>query len=180
MSEGKALLIIDVQVMPFIWKDYGGKELFQSKQLLANINRLIDKARAAHAPVIYIQYTEGDDSYRGKGQPLWEIHPQIQPQSDDIVILKYRADSFYDTSLHEQLKVLQINHLVIVGVQTEFCVDTTCRTSFSLGYKNILVSDGHSTFDSDILTASQIIDHHNEVISCGQFAELKRTDEVDF
>jgi nicotinamidase-related amidase len=72
-----------------------------------------------------------------------------------------------------------IKNLVIVGVQTEFCVDTTCRTAFSLGYKNILVSDGHSTFDSPILTAAQIIEHHNGIIG-GLFAELKKTEEVEF
>lgn len=178
MSQNTALLIVDVQVAPFIWKDYGGKELYQSEQLLENINILI-KARASSTPIFYVQYTENDDSFRGKGQPLWEIHPQIAPQQEDRVILKYHADPFYQTTLHQELTSLDIKKLVIVGVQTEFCVDTVCKTGFSLGYQNILVRDGHSTIDSDLLSASQIIEHHNEVIG-SQFAELKTASELEF
>ncbi|MBI6872694.1 cysteine hydrolase family protein [Clostridium aciditolerans] len=181
MSKDTALLIVDVQVVHFVREKYDGKKLFNSEQLLNNINTLIEKARNSDTPIIYVQYTEGDDSFIAKGTPLWEIHPQIKPKEDDMIILKYHADPFYNTSLHEKLKALGVNKLVITGVQTEFCVDTTCRCAFSLGYKNVLVSDGHSTYDSDILSASQIIEHHNRIIG-GQvsFAELKETEKVEF
>lgn len=175
----KALLIVDIQIMPFIWKDYGGKAIYQEEQLLGNVRKLIEKARVASAPVIYVQYTEGEDSPRAQGKPLWEVHPLIAPQDEDLRVVKYYADPFYETKLHEQLKALGVDSLVIVGVQTEYCVDTACRTAFSLGYKSMLVSDGHSTYDSDLLTAGQIIQHHNNVIG-GLFAELKTTDEVEF
>jgi nicotinamidase-related amidase len=175
----KALLIVDVQVMPFIWKDYGGKAIYQEAQLLGNISKLIDKARAASIPVIYVQYTEGEDSQRAQGKPLWEVHPQISPQPEDLRVVKYSADPFYQTKLHEQLKAIGVDSLVITGVQTEYCVDTTCRTAFSLGYKNVLVSDGHSTYDSSLLTAEQIIRHHNYIIG-NLFAELKTAGEVEF
>jgi nicotinamidase-related amidase len=179
MSKQTVLIIVDVQVAPFIWHQYGGNKLYNSEQLINNIKNLIEKARATSTPIVYVQYTEGDDSFRGKGQPLWEIHPDIKPQEGDIIVLKYHADPFYGTTLNEQLRSIGIESLVIVGVQTEFCVDTTCRTAFSLGYKNTLVSDGHSTFDSPILTAPQIIEHHNGVIG-GLFAELKTAEEVEF
>lgn len=179
MSSNTALLIVDVQVAPFIWHQYGGPELFNSEQLVQNLCSLIEKARVSNTPVIYVQYTEADGTPRGIGQPLWEVHPQIKPQEGDITVNKYHADPFYGTTLHEQLKAMNISNLVITGVQTEFCVDTTCRTAFSLGYKNILVSDGHSTFDNGTLTALQIITHHNSIIG-GLFAELKKADEVVF
>ncbi|MCX7709522.1 MAG: cysteine hydrolase [Clostridia bacterium] len=179
MSEKSALLIVDVQMAPLVWHQYGGPELYKSEELISNIEALIEKARASSTPVIYIQYTELGDSYRAEGQPMWEIPPQIKPQQGDLRILKYHADPFYNTTLQEQLTAMGINQLVIVGVQTEFCVDTTCRTAFSLGYKNILVSDGHSTFDSNIMKAPQIIEHHNGIIG-GLFAELKKADEVVF
>lgn len=93
--------------------------------------------------------------------------------------MKYHADSFHETDLQEHLKAMHVKKLVIVGIQTEFCVDTTCRRAFSLGYETILVADGHSTFDSDLLTASQIIAHHNMVLG-SQFAELKQAADVEF
>ncbi len=183
MSDNSALLIIDVQVLLVEREKYDGKKLFKAAQLLNNINTLIHKARALNKPIIYIQHT--DDKFAIKGTPLWEIHPQIKPQKDDIVILKYFPDSFYKTTLHETLQSLNVNKLIIVGLCTEFCVDTTCRRAFSLGYKNVFVSDGHSTFDSDTLSASQIIEHHNRIIGNLQipelrFAELKKTEEVEF
>ncbi|HEX3047657.1 MAG TPA: isochorismatase family protein, partial [Bacillota bacterium] len=62
---------------------------------------------------------------------------------------------------------------------TEFCVDTTCRRAFSLGYETTLVQDAHSTFHSKVLTAPQIIAHHNNVLG-GWFVTLKSTGEIDF
>jgi nicotinamidase-related amidase len=54
----KALLIIDMQVMPFVWKDYGGKSLYQEEKLLENTRRLINIARKENSPVFYVMFTE--------------------------------------------------------------------------------------------------------------------------
>ncbi|MEK1832395.1 hypothetical protein AAAC51_36335 [Priestia megaterium] len=59
-------------------------------------------------------------------------------------------------------------------MQTEFCLDTTCRRAYSLGYKeNILVKDAHSTFDTAVLSASKIVEHHNNML--GQIRYIKRS-----
>lgn len=72
-----------------------------------------------------------------------------------------------------------------LGLMTEYCVDTTLRRAFSLGYKIEFVSDGHSTYDSVNLPAAKIIEHHNGALSginpyAEKFAELKSTDELVF
>jgi nicotinamidase-related amidase len=67
--------------------------------------------------------------------------------------------------------------VIITGVQTEYCVDTTCRRAYSLGYHVVLIRDAHSTYDTNTLTASQIIAHHNNILG-GWFAELKETSEI--
>ncbi len=65
-------------------------------------------------------------------------------------------------------------------MQTEFCLDTTCRRAYSLGYKeNILVKDAHSTFDTDVLSADKIIEHHNNILG-GRFVTLKESREIIF
>lgn len=183
MIDNTALLIIDVQIAPFMREQYDGKKVFKADELLKNILHLTQKARSSGIPVMYIQHTVNEDSIMGEGKPLWEIHPQIKPQADDFVFKKSHADSFYDTTLHQKLQALNINNLIITGIQTEFCVDTTCRRAFSMGYKNILVSNGHSTFDTDLIPAWQIIEHHNSVLGgkiplSEKFAELKKTEEV--
>ena len=118
------------------------------------------------------------------GKPLehgakgWGIHSDITPQEEDIIIQKTTPDSFLRTSLDEELKKRNIEHLFIAGIQTEACVDTTCRIAFSLGYKVTLVSDTHSTWDSEEITAQQIINHHNGVLRW--FVDVYPSSEINF
>lgn len=74
----KALLIIDMQRMPFVWKDYGGKTLYQQAKLIENTRLLIEKARIAQSPIFYVLYTEITGS-RSIDQPLWEIVDSVAP-----------------------------------------------------------------------------------------------------
>ena len=89
---------------------------------------------------------------------------------------KTQRDSFYNTNLKEILDGLGIKKLIVAGMQTEFCVDTTCRIAYSSGYELTLVKDAHTTFDSPVLPAEQIISHHNGVLK--GIAGLKTTKEI--
>jgi len=176
MQSTTALLIVDVQNGIIHDPNY---PIYEASKLLKNIRSLIDKAHAAAVPVIYIQHTEGEGEVLGKGEPGWFIHPDITPDEKDAVIMKTTPDAFHDTNLHELLTLLKIDSLVVVGVQSEFCIDTTCRRAFSLGYKTILVRDAHSTADSATLSAKQIIAHHNQVLS-NWFVSLMDSDDIKF
>ena len=125
-----------------------------------------------------VQHIGADEGEFGKEKPTWKIDPRIEPLLSEL-IFKRTPDTFHQTSLHEELKKRSICKLVIVGCQTEFCVDTTCRRAFSMGYDSILVEDAHSTFDNEIITSSQIIKHHNGLLG-GRFVQLKHTLEIDF
>jgi nicotinamidase-related amidase len=151
-----ALVIIDVQVglvrlMPPELQD----------RVLSNIAVLLSKARSSGIQVLFIQH-DGP-----KGHPLeaetsaWAIHPSILPMSGEPVIRKKASDSFFETGLAEELQTGEIRHLIIVGGMTEYCVDTTCRRAVTLGYDVTLVADAHLTRDTPVLTAAQIIAHHN-------------------
>ena len=63
-----------------------------------------------------------------------------------------------------------IDRVIISGMQTEYCVDTTTRRACSEGYKVTLVSDAHSTFNTEVLHAEDIVKHHNVVF--GAFADV--------
>ena len=67
----------------------------------------------------------------------------------------------------------------VAGMQTEFCIDTNCRAAFDLGYKVVLAKDGHTTFDTPVLSAAQIIAHHNRTLN-GSFVELAAADDIVF
>jgi nicotinamidase-related amidase len=176
LNKNTALIIIDVQEDMFSNPHY---PLYKGGELLNNVGSLIDSARSSNVPVIYIQHTENDDEPMGKGKHGWYIHHQIAPLKDDVVILKYTPDSFHQTNLHEFLSSKNISKIVIAGLQTDYCIDTTCRRAYSLGYETVLVQDAHSTFDSDTLSAEQIIAHHNRILG-SWFAKLVPCEQISF
>ena len=160
MSHNTALLVIDAQVNMFS----EGGSVYEGEKLLDTIGRLIARARTAHLPIIYVQNNGGEGDPDMPGTPGWQIHPAVTPEQGDIVIQKHAPDSFYETSLQSELEARQIHRLIIVGMQTEMCIDATCRRAHELGYDVTLVQDAHSTFDSTGLAASQIIAQHNDAL----------------
>lgn len=174
MSNNTALLVIDVQVCNF----EESAPVYESSDLLARISSLIARARAAGVHVVYVQHCGPEGAIDQPGAPGWEIHPTVAPIEGDVVVQKRHPDAFQDTNLQRELESKGIESLIITGIQTEYCVDTTCRRAYSLGYDVTLVKDAHGTWDTDHLTAPQIIAHHNDVLG-GWFAELKEASEVE-
>ncbi|RIW34659.1 cysteine hydrolase [Bacillus salacetis] len=171
---GEALVIIDVQKGMF--KE--GEEVHNGVDLLKKLKILIENARNANTPIFYIQHNAPEGKTLESGKEGWEIHCDITPGPEDIVIQKTTPDSFLNTNLHEELALRNISHLLLTGIQTEVCVDTTCRRAFSLGYKATVISDAHSTWDSKDISAQHIINHHNSVL--GWFADVAPSKEIDF
>lgn len=79
-------------------------------------------------------------------------------------LVKSFCDSFMETDVDEVLRDNNVSKLVIGGMQTDFCVDTTCRQAAALGYDVLLVADAHSTLDHEYLKAAQIVAHHNRIL----------------
>ena len=169
-----ALVIIDVQNGMFE-EEY---PVYQGEILLRNIKDLLARARTSGTPVFYVQHNEAVGKQLETGTFNWEIHPEIAPAKDDIIIQKKTPDSFHQTDFEEQLQKLGIEHLVLTGIQTDICVDTTCRRAFSMGYDVTLVENAHSTWNCGNLSARQIIDHHNAVLNW--FARPRKASEVQF
>jgi nicotinamidase-related amidase len=87
------------------------------------------------------------------------------------VIEKCHSSTFHETDLHPRLSRLGVDQLVIAGLQTEYCVDSACRTAVALGYRVTLVKDRHATYDTPVLSAAQIIMHHNHTLD-GSLVDL--------
>lgn len=169
-----ALLIIDVQNGMFLEEN----PVFNSSLIINNLKQLLGKARINDVPIIYIQHNAPTGRMLATGTKEWEINHEIKPEPKDTIIQKTTPDSFYKTNLQEELQKHPIEHLIITGIQSEVCVDTTCRNAYSLGYEITLVTDAHSTWDSGDLTAQQIINHHNKVLRW--FADTKETKDIIF
>jgi nicotinamidase-related amidase len=156
----KALLIIDMQVCHFPPDDLPHR----AREVLEIDRWLIDRARASRVPVIFVQHCGAKGSAYEPGTPGWQIHPQLEPREGEAVVQKRHPDSFQDTELRDLLVAKRIEKLIVAGMQSEMCVDTTVRRAYSLGYEVELVSDGHTTWSSPVLTGQQIAAHHNQVL----------------
>lgn len=155
-----ALLIIDVQHALCT----GEEAAFDSDRVIERINTVAEKARAARAPVVLIQHEED----RGPLQfdtDDWQLAEGLVTSPGDLRIRKTTPDSFLRTDLIQRLQEREISRLVICGLQSDFCVDTTTRRALALGYEVVLVADAHSTVDNGVLSAAQITAHHNTTLA---------------
>lgn len=153
-----ALLVIDVQNHLIANPE---NPAYRAHDVLVHIAGLLERARTAQVPVFYLQHSGEAGSNMAPGAPGWSIHTQVEPVRGEPVIQKTASDSFYQTTLQEHLEANGVKHLVITGLRTEMCVDTTCRVAISRGYDVTLVMDAHTTCDSAVLSAEHIVAHHN-------------------
>jgi nicotinamidase-related amidase len=156
-----ALLIIDVQQVLCS----GEHAAFEIERVIDRINLISHKARAAGALVVVIQHETQGGGEMDHGTYGWHLAPSLKTERSDVYIRKTATDSFHRTELHDVLRAQGITNLIICGLQSEFCVDTTTRRALALGYPVVLVSDGHSTLDNRVLSAAQISAHHNETLA---------------
>jgi nicotinamidase-related amidase len=154
-----ALLIIDVQRA----LTSGEYEAFESRRVIDRINHVLHLAHDAGALVVFIQH-EDPGGPLAHGSEGWQLDADLAAMPADIRVRKTTPDSFHNTELQDVLRARGITKLVVCGLQSEFCVDSTTRSALSRGYPVTLVADGHSTMDNGVLTAQQISAHHNQTL----------------
>ena len=144
----EALLIIDVQ------NDYfpgGTNELVRPYEAEKKIQDLIADSRRTGRPVIYIQhFNPPDDTFFLEGTKGAEISDRIRPEAGDTVIVKRYPNSFLETELDATLKSLQVDTLIVCGMMTHMCVDTTVRAAMDYGYQVKLAADACATMDLNL------------------------------
>lgn len=155
-----ALLIIDVQ-QALCFGEYAA---FEATRVIDRINLVSDRCRNACIPVILIQHETSDGPLQFNADG-WQLPSGLHVAPSDIRVRKRTPDSFLDTDLLSILTSVGVSELIICGLQSEFCVDTTTRRSLALGFPVTLIADGHSTVDNSVLAAAQITAHHNETLA---------------
>ncbi|MBB1319938.1 cysteine hydrolase [Shewanella sp. SR43-4] len=172
-----AVLVIDVQRGLFDPEP----RPFDVNNVLEKINTVTNWARNSDYPVIYIQHEQAESimEYESKG---WQLQGDLVIKESDIVVRKTTPDSFLRTNLESVLKRNKVEHLIVVGYASEFCVDTTVRRAASLGYSIELVSDAHTTHNKEHASGEAIRMHHNctlpEVTSFGVKITAIQTSEL--
>ena len=149
-----ALLVVDVQ------NDVVANAL-ERDRVVANISTLVDRARAEHVPVIWVQHA---DDHLTEGSYGWRYVPELQRHDDEPLVHKHYGDSFEDTTLESELAERRVGRVVVTGAQTDACIRATLHGAFTRGYDATLVSDAHTTEDfSDygLPAADKVIAHTN-------------------
>jgi nicotinamidase-related amidase len=155
-----AVLVIDVQQAlcepPLEAHDCAGT--------IARINAVTRKARAAAVPVIFVQH-EAAGTTLEHGAAGWELARGLEQHPGDPRVRKTTPDAFLRTSLEALLDAQAIRSLVVCGMHSEFCVDTTVRQALARGYPVTLVEDAHTSAGNSALDARQVIAHENATLS---------------
>jgi nicotinamidase-related amidase len=159
-----ALLVIDMQ-NSFV-EEGAVFEAPRGRDILAAINRLVEQARIDQVPVIW---TQSDHSPPGGGmilerypiikhtRELWKgdrsfelYSDMIQPQEGEHRIVKHKYDAFHDTDLDTVLGNLGTDTVVITGVATEVCCESTARAAFFHDFKVVFLRDATAAFNPDL------------------------------
>lgn len=165
-----ALVIIDMQVdfcAPGGWVDQLGEDVSNTRAVIGPIAEALADARAAGMVVIHTREGHkpdlsdlpankqwrtrahglgiGDRGASGRilvqGEPGWQIIPELAPRPGEIIIDKPGKSSFYRTDLEDQLRALDITSLVVTGVTSDCCVQSTIRDGFERGFECVLLAD---------------------------------------
>lgn len=169
-----ALLVIDVQdsfkANSERWSQRSNLE-FET-----HTNALIKSFREAGQPVIFVLHSDKDDAFQTSSEH-YKLMDFLDRQDDDLVLHKSTRSCFASTDLQRHLNQLGVHHLVITGIQTEQCCETTTRDAGDLGYKVDFVTEATLTFPikhwagGETLDTAQIIER-TEYALAGRFARI--------
>jgi nicotinamidase-related amidase len=173
-----ALLIVDVQ------NDVVGSS-HNRDEVVGNIASLVDKARSASVPLVWVQHS--DDNNLRQGTEGWQYVPELKQDESEPVVHKRYGDSFEDTELESVLAERKVGRLIVAGAQTDQCIRSTLHGAITRGYDAKLVSDAHTTEDLSnwgAPTPDKVIAHTNlywdDHQAPGREAGTVTTDEVSF
>ena len=148
-----AFIIIDVQN---ILVETG----FETKKLLEKITYLQDQARSKNIEIIYVQHIENPEAQTSED---WQLSALLNRKPDEKVFQKRYNSMFKETGLKEYLDQQGIEQLVLCGMQTEYCVDTSVKVGFEYGYKLVIPEGAVTTFDGEDIPAETLNEFYENI-----------------
>ena len=170
-----ALLILDIQVGLV----HGPEKPWRCEELLDRLNTLMDKARSAGAPIFLARHIGPAGSPIEPGSPLTMLAQELKLLGGEVVFEKRRPNAFEMTGLADKLRSCGATGVVVTGMKTQYCVDSTCRAARDLGFDAVLIAEGHTCSDTPVMKAEDIVAHHNATLG-GPFCQLVRAEEWSF
>ena len=164
------LLVIDIQ------KGITDSRLFNFEAFIDDTIRIIKAARDNQIEVIYFQHDDGPGTGFSIGDEDFEIAEQMIPKEGEKIFIKNINSCFGNKDFTDYVK--DDNTLMIVGLQTNFCIDATVKSAFERGYKVIIPQGANSTFDNDYMTGEETYKYYNDMMWPKRFATCVSVDEA--
>lgn len=166
------LLVVDTQ------KLITNKNLYQFDLFKSRVKELITQARNHHIEVIYIRHDDGIGNELTKGKESFEIYDEFKPNEGELIFDKTVNSAFYETGLLEYLREKKEDTIIVVGLQTDYCIDATIKCGFEHGFKMIVPAHTNSTFDNNYMSAKTTYQYYNELIWNGRYAQCVSFEEA--
>ncbi|MBH1940684.1 cysteine hydrolase [Mobilitalea sibirica] len=167
-----ALLVVDVQTALVNW------EPFKVQELIANINELLTYCRSHNIEVVYVRHNGDKGTELETGTSGWEIYSDVAPIKEEKIVDKHFNSAFRQTELKEYLDKQGIKDIILVGMQSEYCMDVTCKVAFEYGF-NVIVPEGTTTtFDNEFMKAEDINRFYVYKMWNNRYAKVMSIDEI--
>ena len=166
------LLVVDVQ-QALVDEGPAHKDEF-----LLNLNLLISTAHDYGVEAIYVRHDGGEGDVLAMDTEGWQLHSSLVPRVDEKIVDKRYSSAFRKTDLREYLDGKGVKRIILCGMQTEYCIDTTCKVAFEYGYDVIIPSGGTTTYTNPLLSGEKLVVYYERLIWNEPLATVKPMEEV--
>lgn len=166
------LLAIDIQ------KGITDDRLYAFNSFIKNCQILLAAARKNQVEVIYFQHDDGPDTGFSIGDDEFEISHLVAPLDGEKRYVKTINSCFGNQEFADYLKIKDETELMIIGLQTNFCIDATVKSAFERGYHVIVPQGANSTFDNDYMDKETTYRYYNEMMWPERFADCVSVEEA--
>ena len=153
-----ALLVIDVQQAMI------DERPARMDEFMLNLKLLIDTAHKSCTEVVYVRHDGGEGDLLEYGTSGWQLEKSLVPRTEERVFDKRFGSAFRKTGLNEYLLERGITRLVVCGMQTEYCIDTSVKVAFELGYEVFIPAGATTTYANPFLSGDKLISYYEHMI----------------
>ena len=166
------LIVVDIQ------KGITDERLYDFEGFLNHVTKIIDSARKNNVEIIYVQHDDGPGTGFSVGDKDFEIADQVAPKENEKTFIKSVNSCFGNHAFTDYLMESGEKDLMIIGLQTNFCIDATVKSAFERGYDVIIPKGTNSTFDNDYMDGETTYKYYNEMMWPERFASCVSVDEA--
>lgn len=166
------LLVVDTQ------EALVNESLYHHLSFVENIHKLIPAARNHGVEVIYVIHDDGPESTLTAGKPGFNIFKQLRPEMAEKVFIKNFNSAFRGTGLTEYLKEQTQQDVMVVGLQTDKCLNATILCGFEHGFHMIVPMQANTTADNEYMSAIESWKYYNEFMWPNRYARCISVEEA--